>query len=133
MIVLTPCQSFTWPRNLIAKGSMMQFFFCSRCCDVSLLSCFGRTGALACMSLTLEHPSPTPPPPPFPVHLSVIPNIRPCMADEHRCGDGTCILMEYLCDNRPDCRDMSDETNCGEWLQLGWPAGRNTDMAWSNS
>lgn len=37
------------------------------------------------------------------------------MADEHRCGDGTCILMEYLCDNRPDCRDMSDETNCGEW------------------
>lgn len=38
------------------------------------------------------------------------------MADEHRCGDGTCILMEYLCDNRPDCRDMSDEVNCGESL-----------------
>ncbi|XP_042264747.1 basement membrane-specific heparan sulfate proteoglycan core protein isoform X6 [Thunnus maccoyii] len=42
----------------------------------------------------------------------VIPSIRPCMPDEHRCGDGTCILMEYLCDNRPDCKDMSDETNC---------------------
>ncbi|XP_024915374.1 basement membrane-specific heparan sulfate proteoglycan core protein isoform X3 [Cynoglossus semilaevis] len=42
----------------------------------------------------------------------VTPNIRPCMPDEHRCGDGTCILMEYLCDNRPDCRDMSDENNC---------------------
>nr|XP_046254095.1 basement membrane-specific heparan sulfate proteoglycan core protein isoform X3 [Scatophagus argus] len=42
----------------------------------------------------------------------VTPSIRPCMPDEHRCGDGTCILMEYLCDNRPDCRDMSDETNC---------------------
>ncbi|XP_078144123.1 basement membrane-specific heparan sulfate proteoglycan core protein [Centroberyx gerrardi] len=42
----------------------------------------------------------------------VTPSIRPCMADEHRCGDGTCILMEYLCDNRPDCRDMSDETDC---------------------
>ncbi|XP_026189282.1 basement membrane-specific heparan sulfate proteoglycan core protein isoform X3 [Mastacembelus armatus] len=41
-----------------------------------------------------------------------ITNIRPCMPDEHRCGDGTCILMEYLCDNRPDCRDMSDEINC---------------------
>ncbi|XP_077945716.1 basement membrane-specific heparan sulfate proteoglycan core protein isoform X7 [Gasterosteus aculeatus] len=41
-----------------------------------------------------------------------ISNIRPCTSDEHRCGDGTCILMEYLCDNRPDCRDMSDETNC---------------------
>uniref|UniRef100_A0A3B4XVX7 Heparan sulfate proteoglycan 2 n=1 Tax=Seriola lalandi dorsalis TaxID=1841481 RepID=A0A3B4XVX7_SERLL len=57
----------------------------------------------------------------------VTPSIRPCMPDEHRCGDGTCILMEYLCDNRPDCRDMSDETNCGEWLQLDWsiprPAG----------
>lgn len=37
------------------------------------------------------------------------------MADEHRCSDGTCILMEYLCDNRPDCRDMSDEANCGEF------------------
>ncbi|XP_069382460.1 basement membrane-specific heparan sulfate proteoglycan core protein isoform X25 [Paralichthys olivaceus] len=42
----------------------------------------------------------------------VTPSIRQCMPDEHRCGDGTCILMEYLCDNRPDCRDMSDETNC---------------------
>uniref|UniRef100_A0A4W6FNJ1 Heparan sulfate proteoglycan 2 n=1 Tax=Lates calcarifer TaxID=8187 RepID=A0A4W6FNJ1_LATCA len=51
----------------------------------------------------------------------VTPSIRPCMPDEHRCGDGTCILMEYLCDNRPDCRDMSDEINCGEWLHLDWP------------
>uniref|UniRef100_A0A8C4GJP6 Heparan sulfate proteoglycan 2 n=1 Tax=Dicentrarchus labrax TaxID=13489 RepID=A0A8C4GJP6_DICLA len=49
----------------------------------------------------------------------VTPSIRACMPDEHRCGDGTCILMEYLCDNRPDCRDMSDEINCGEWLQFG--------------
>uniref|UniRef100_I3KIJ1 Heparan sulfate proteoglycan 2 n=1 Tax=Oreochromis niloticus TaxID=8128 RepID=I3KIJ1_ORENI len=45
----------------------------------------------------------------------VTPSVRPCMPDEHRCGDGTCILMEYLCDNRQDCRDMSDEVNCGEW------------------
>uniref|UniRef100_A0AAQ5ZDB4 Heparan sulfate proteoglycan 2 n=1 Tax=Amphiprion ocellaris TaxID=80972 RepID=A0AAQ5ZDB4_AMPOC len=52
----------------------------------------------------------------------VTPSMRPCMADEHRCGDGTCILMEYLCDNRPDCRDMSDEINCGEWLQFDWLA-----------
>uniref|UniRef100_A0A669AYK6 Heparan sulfate proteoglycan 2 n=1 Tax=Oreochromis niloticus TaxID=8128 RepID=A0A669AYK6_ORENI len=49
----------------------------------------------------------------------VTPSVRPCMPDEHRCGDGTCILMEYLCDNRQDCRDMSDEVNCGEWPH--WP------------
>ncbi|XP_075331347.1 basement membrane-specific heparan sulfate proteoglycan core protein isoform X3 [Odontesthes bonariensis] len=47
-----------------------------------------------------------------PIAWPVTPSKRPCMADEHRCGDGTCILMEYLCDNRPDCRDLSDETNC---------------------
>uniref|UniRef100_A0A665UZU7 Heparan sulfate proteoglycan 2 n=1 Tax=Echeneis naucrates TaxID=173247 RepID=A0A665UZU7_ECHNA len=51
----------------------------------------------------------------------VTPSIRPCMPDEHRCGDGTCILMEYLCDNRPDCRDMSDETNCGEYVRASLP------------
>ncbi|XP_047235897.1 basement membrane-specific heparan sulfate proteoglycan core protein isoform X4 [Girardinichthys multiradiatus] len=42
----------------------------------------------------------------------VTPIKRPCMADEYRCGDGTCIPMEYYCDNRPDCTDMSDETSC---------------------
>uniref|UniRef100_A0AAX7TUG3 Heparan sulfate proteoglycan 2 n=1 Tax=Astatotilapia calliptera TaxID=8154 RepID=A0AAX7TUG3_ASTCA len=56
----------------------------------------------------------TSPSPCFPsASLTVTPSVRPCMPDEHRCGDGTCILMEYLCDNRQDCRDMSDELNCG--------------------
>lgn len=59
-----------------------------------------------CSSSPSHFPSPS---------LPVIPEVRDCMQDEHRCGDGTCILMEYLCDNRPDCPDMSDETSCGEW------------------
>lgn len=72
----------------------------------------------------------TSPPPTF-TSLLVTPEIRPCMPDEHRCGDGTCILMEYLCDNRPDCRDMSDETNCGEWLQLGQQVAMRSAVAWN--
>ncbi|XP_036068750.1 basement membrane-specific heparan sulfate proteoglycan core protein isoform X6 [Oryzias melastigma] len=48
-----------------------------------------------------------------PVTEPVTPIIRPCMANEFRCGDGTCIPLNYKCDNRADCRDMSDEENCG--------------------
>ncbi|KAM8864758.1 basement membrane-specific heparan sulfate proteoglycan core protein isoform 7-T7 [Spinachia spinachia] len=51
-------------------------------------------------------------PPVEPIAVPVTASTRACMSDEHRCGDGTCILMEYLCDERPDCRDMSDEANC---------------------
>lgn len=61
-----------------------------------------------------------------PACLIVIPSRRPCMADEFQCGDKTCILKEYLCDNRLDCSDMSDEINCGECLRppSAWcPAG----------
>ncbi|XP_078806362.1 basement membrane-specific heparan sulfate proteoglycan core protein isoform X21 [Oryzias latipes] len=43
----------------------------------------------------------------------VVPIIRPCMANEFRCGDGTCIPLNYKCDNRADCRDLSDEETCG--------------------
>ncbi|XP_062314893.1 basement membrane-specific heparan sulfate proteoglycan core protein isoform X7 [Osmerus eperlanus] len=42
----------------------------------------------------------------------VPPDPRPCTPDEHACRSGECIRLEYLCDNRPDCRDMSDELYC---------------------
>ncbi|XP_078806357.1 basement membrane-specific heparan sulfate proteoglycan core protein isoform X13 [Oryzias latipes] len=48
-----------------------------------------------------------------PIAEPVVPIIRPCMANEFRCGDGTCIPLNYKCDNRADCRDLSDEETCG--------------------
>ncbi|XP_061075720.1 basement membrane-specific heparan sulfate proteoglycan core protein-like isoform X1 [Conger conger] len=44
----------------------------------------------------------------------VVPSRRACMEDEFMCVDGSCILLEYLCDKRPDCLDMSDELDCDE-------------------
>ncbi|XP_064423971.1 basement membrane-specific heparan sulfate proteoglycan core protein isoform X10 [Latimeria chalumnae] len=43
---------------------------------------------------------------------AVTPVTRDCNPDEFSCRDGECIPLEYRCDRRPDCVDMSDEENC---------------------
>uniref|UniRef100_A0A672LIQ1 Heparan sulfate proteoglycan 2 n=1 Tax=Sinocyclocheilus grahami TaxID=75366 RepID=A0A672LIQ1_SINGR len=53
------------------------------------------------------------PPPVEPIVVPVIPSARDCLSDEFRCQDGlACIPVEYVCDKRPDCSDLSDEMNC---------------------
>uniref|UniRef100_A0A9J7ZF67 Heparan sulfate proteoglycan 2 n=1 Tax=Cyprinus carpio carpio TaxID=630221 RepID=A0A9J7ZF67_CYPCA len=43
----------------------------------------------------------------------VIPDARECLSGEFRCQDGlACIPQEYVCDQRPDCDDFSDEISC---------------------
>merc|ERR1739838_316029 len=35
-----------------------------------------------------------------------------CYEDQFTCNDGTCIPLEYRCDNKQDCLDVSDEKQC---------------------
>ncbi|XP_072887750.1 basement membrane-specific heparan sulfate proteoglycan core protein isoform X3 [Hemitrygon akajei] len=37
---------------------------------------------------------------------------RPCQSNEFLCGSGECIPLDYRCDLRADCSDMTDEDNC---------------------
>ncbi|XP_054857961.1 basement membrane-specific heparan sulfate proteoglycan core protein isoform X3 [Eublepharis macularius] len=43
---------------------------------------------------------------------AVTPDVRACTAEEFACRSGECVAREFLCDRRPDCRDMSDELDC---------------------
>uniref|UniRef100_A0A8C7BY28 Basement membrane-specific heparan sulfate proteoglycan core protein n=1 Tax=Neovison vison TaxID=452646 RepID=A0A8C7BY28_NEOVI len=48
--------------------------------------------------------------------LGTVPQVsRVCTEAEFAChSHNECIALEYRCDQRPDCRDMSDELDCGE-------------------
>jgi hypothetical protein len=41
---------------------------------------------------------------------------KTCAAYEFTCRDGSCIDARRVCDRRTDCRDGSDEDNCGKSL-----------------
>ncbi|PNJ27285.1 HSPG2 isoform 4 [Pongo abelii] len=47
--------------------------------------------------------------------LGTVPQFpRACTEAEFACHSyNECVALEYRCDRRPDCRDMSDELNCG--------------------
>ncbi|XP_058409147.1 basement membrane-specific heparan sulfate proteoglycan core protein isoform X9 [Diceros bicornis minor] len=60
----------------------------------------------------------TPPPPLAAMAAAVtpVPQVaRVCTEAEFAChSHNECVALEYRCDRRPDCRDMSDELNCEE-------------------
>lgn len=36
-----------------------------------------------------------------------------CFSNEFRCRDGSCVRSDYRCDRISDCKDQSDESDCG--------------------
>uniref|UniRef100_A0A8C0L4U3 Basement membrane-specific heparan sulfate proteoglycan core protein n=1 Tax=Canis lupus dingo TaxID=286419 RepID=A0A8C0L4U3_CANLU len=60
--------------------------------------------------------------------LGTVPQFaRVCTEAEFAChSHNECVALEYRCDRRPDCRDMSDELNCGEGLSSRATSGPAT-------
>lgn len=41
-----------------------------------------------------------------------------CFSNEFRCNDGGCVSSDYRCDRINDCKDQSDELDCGKYDPL---------------
>ncbi|XP_059511622.1 basement membrane-specific heparan sulfate proteoglycan core protein isoform X10 [Stegostoma tigrinum] len=51
-----------------------------------------------------------------------IPPHRQCLPNEFSCGSGECIPLDYRCDFRADCKDMSDEADCARVITTVSPS-----------
>ena len=54
----------------------------------------------------------------FVLLIVMIAESKECGPDEFRCGDGSCIDVRARCNSYPECRDHSDEQNCGECMMF---------------
>lgn len=45
----------------------------------------------------------------------ILGNKRNCTDDQFECRNGLCVPKSWRCDGENDCRDYSDEEECGNY------------------
>ena len=50
----------------------------------------------------------------------VTPVSKTCHGGQYQCNDGTCVMLQYFCDNQTDCPDHSDEKSCNHVCTPGF-------------